>query len=102
MINFNQNILDRISAGVYFVDHDRVITYWSQGAENLSGFSANEVVGKMCAEFLSHVDENGNVLCGTHCPLLATIHDGQQRKAEVWMMHKLGTAGAGSGGGGPD
>ncbi len=83
-------ILDNISSGVYFVDMDRTITYWNKGAERLSGFSAEEVVGSQCANLLNHIDENGKELCGEHCPLLATIQDGNPRQAEVFMLHKMG------------
>jgi PAS domain S-box-containing protein len=48
---FYSKILDNISSGVYFVDKDRVITYWNKGAERLSGFTALEVVGLKCSSF---------------------------------------------------
>jgi diguanylate cyclase (GGDEF)-like protein/PAS domain S-box-containing protein len=85
-----REILEKISSGVYFVDRERVITYWNKGAERLSGFSASEVVGRRCAELLNHVDEKGEVLCGARCPLLKVIKDGQPRQAEVYMHHKMG------------
>jgi diguanylate cyclase (GGDEF)-like protein/PAS domain S-box-containing protein len=87
---FYSKILDNISSGVYFVDKERVITYWNKGAERLSGFTALEVVGKKCSSFLNHIDENGKVLCGDGCPLLGTMIDGNPRQAEVYMLHKLG------------
>ena len=88
--NFYLKILDHISSGVYFVDQDRTITYWNKGAETLSGYSAEEVVGKKCSEFLNHVDENGNVLCGNGCPLISTITEGAPHQAELYMLHKMG------------
>ncbi len=87
---FYSKILDNISSGVYFVDKERTITYWNKGAERLSGFKADDVVGTKCSSFLNHVDENGNQLCGDRCPLLGTILDGNPRQAEVFMLHKLG------------
>ncbi|MFC1461815.1 PAS domain-containing protein [Verrucomicrobiota bacterium] len=36
--------------GLYFIDRDRVITYWNKAAERISGFTADEVVGKSCAD----------------------------------------------------
>jgi len=87
---FYSKILDNISSGVYFVDAERTITYWNKGAERLSGFTAEEVIGSKCSAFLNHVDEHGNALCGEGCPLLGTINDKNPRQAEVYMMHKLG------------
>lgn len=88
--NFYLKILDHISSGVYFVDQNRTITYWNKGAETLSGYSAEEVVGKKCSEFLNHVDENGNVLCGDDCPLFSSIAEGAPHQVELYMLHKMG------------
>jgi diguanylate cyclase (GGDEF)-like protein/PAS domain S-box-containing protein len=87
---FYRTILDHIPSGVYFVDQERTITFWNRGAALLSGYSAEEVVGKKCSEFLNHIDEDGKVLCGDGCPLLATLSDGEPRQAEVYMLHKMG------------
>ena len=87
---FYSKILDNISSGVYFVDKERTITYWNKGAERLSGFKADDVIGTKCSSFLNHTDEKGNELCGDRCPLLGTIQDGNPRQAEVFMLHKLG------------
>lgn len=76
---------------MYFVDTERKITYWNQGAENLTGYSASESVGRSCYEnFLAHVDGKGCALCAGGCPLSKTIQDGQRREAEVFFRHKLG------------
>ena len=88
--SFYRNILDRITSGVYFVNRERFITYWNKGAEHLSGFSSEEVVGRACSQLLNHSDEDGRVLCGDSCPLMDTISDGAPREVEVLMLHKLG------------
>lgn len=88
--SFYLKILDHISSGVYFVDIERTITYWNKGAEKLSGYSANEVVGKKCSEFLNHVDKYGNTLCGDGCPLISTIKNGKPLETEAFMLHRLG------------
>ncbi len=86
-----QMVLDHLYDGVYFVDRDRVIRYWNKGAEKISGFSADEVVGRSCADnILTHVDESGNSLCLSMCPLHAAMEDGSDRQAEVYMHHKNG------------
>lgn len=87
---FYRDILDRITSGVYFVNQERVITYWNKGAERLSGYAAQEVVGFRCAEVLSHIDEFGRSLCGELCPLLDAMKDGAPRQAELFMLHKTG------------
>ena len=86
-----ERIIENLHDGLYFVDRDRVITYWNKAAKQISGFTANEVVGKSCSDnILTHVDSDGNNLCAGMCPLAATIADGKPREAEIYMHHKDG------------
>jgi diguanylate cyclase (GGDEF)-like protein/PAS domain S-box-containing protein len=76
---------------VYFVDKERTITFWNKGAEIITGFRAEEVIGTYCYnDLLRHVNENGCRLCMDGCPLHATIEDGLPRKASVYLHHKNG------------
>lgn len=84
-------IIDNLHDGLYFVDQNRIITYWNRAAERISGYSSAEVVGRSCADnILTHVDCDGIHLCVGGCPLAATIADGEDREAEVFMHHKDG------------
>jgi diguanylate cyclase (GGDEF)-like protein/PAS domain S-box-containing protein len=86
-----EKIVENLNDGLYFVDRNRVITYWNKAAERISGFAAREVLGKPCsANILNHIDSEGNKLCFGLCPLAATISDGKPRAAEVYMHHKRG------------
>jgi diguanylate cyclase (GGDEF)-like protein/PAS domain S-box-containing protein len=86
-----ERIIENLHDGLYFVDRDRVITYWNKAAEQISGFTANEVVGKSCSDnILTHIDSEGNSLCTGMCPLAGTIADGKPREAEIYMHHKDG------------
>lgn len=88
---FYRALLDEMTDGVYFVDRARTITYWSRGAERLTGHLAADVVGRKCNDMiLNHVDDHGRPLCGARCPLKATMIDGNARDAHVWMHHATG------------
>jgi diguanylate cyclase (GGDEF)-like protein/PAS domain S-box-containing protein len=88
---FYQELLDQVSDGVYFVTLDRRITYWNRGAERITGYGADEVLGHSCSEgILRHVDDTGRQLCLHGCPLLAVMKDGQPREAPVFLHHKDG------------
>jgi len=86
-----QRIVDNLHDGLYLVDRDRVITYWNKAAERISGFAADEVIGRHCSDnILTHIDGDGNSLCTGMCPLAATMADGTSRETEIYMHHKDG------------
>ena len=88
---FYKDLLDSITDGVYFVDLDRKIYYWNKAAERLSGYTAQEVLGKSCAEnLLRHIDDDGTELCMKGCPLAETMTHGKSREISVHMHHKFG------------
>lgn len=84
-------IIDHLFDGVYFVDRDRVITYWNLGAERITGYTASEVVGRSCRDgILNHVTPDGVPLCTGDCPLKGTMADGEPREADVFLHHAEG------------
>ena len=89
---FYKSLLDNLYDGVYFVDVERRITYWNRGAERLTGYNGEEVIGRHCREdILEHVDEKGTRLCETElCPAAKTLHDGLSREEEAFLHHKEG------------
>ena len=89
--NIPRNLLDILFEGVYFVDQDRRVTYWSKGAEQITGYQEQEVLGLRCRDsILMHVDEWGKDACDPSCLLADTIRDGGERQAELYLLHKGG------------
>ncbi|MGZ9234916.1 MAG: diguanylate cyclase domain-containing protein [Anaerolineales bacterium] len=89
--DFYKAIIDNLYDGIYFVDRDRVITYWNKGAERITGYSADQTIGRGCREnLLNHVTANGVELCSQNCPLAAVMEDGMEREAEVFLHHANG------------
>jgi sigma-B regulation protein RsbU (phosphoserine phosphatase) len=64
-------ILDSLHDGLYVCDTDRRIIYWSKSAERITGWHAEEVLGRRCSDgLLCHIDKDGRRLCGEEfCPL---------------------------------
>jgi len=84
-------IFDNLYDGLYVADRNRVIRYWNKAAERISGYAADEVIGKSGSDnILTHVDLEGNSLCLTACPPAMTIADGEARQAGVLLHHKTG------------
>ena len=89
--DFYKEIIDNLFDGIYFVDRDRVITYWNKGAERITGYSAEQTIGRACRDnLLNHVTANGVQLCLNNCPLAAAMEDGNDREAEVFLHHADG------------
>ncbi|MGE5642841.1 MAG: PAS domain-containing protein, partial [Byssovorax cruenta] len=89
--NFYKDIVDNLYDGIYFVDRDRVITYWNKGAERITGYPAEQTIGRGCREnLLNHVTASGTQLCLHNCPLAAVMEDGKEREAEVFLHHADG------------
>jgi len=88
---FEKAVVEQLNEGVYYVDLGRRIRYWNQGAERLSGFTPDDVVGRNCHDnLLNHVDAAGRSLCRNGCPLAATMRDGEPRETDVYLRHRQG------------
>ncbi len=84
-------LLDAIQEGIYIMDPSKKILFWNRGAENITGFSAKDVVGTSCGEnLLSHVDAKGNRLCSSGCPLLEVLAKGEEQETRLFLRHRSG------------
>lgn len=89
--DFRARILDSLYDGVYFVNRQREITYWNEGAERLTGFTAREILGSQCSDnLLSHVDDAGCNLCTRRCPLVVSMEEDRPLAHQLHLLHKEG------------
>jgi diguanylate cyclase (GGDEF)-like protein/PAS domain S-box-containing protein len=89
--DLHKTIVENLADGVYLVDRDRQITFWNGGAERISGYGSDRVVGHRCYDnILGHVDAAGTSLCHTACPLAQTMDDGNPREVSIWLKHADG------------
>jgi sigma-B regulation protein RsbU (phosphoserine phosphatase) len=81
-------IIDSLSDGIYVCDLERKITYWSKSAERITGWSAEDVVGKQCFDnVLCHIDKDGHQLCGEEfCPLHRSMITGASSKGSLLVF----------------
>lgn len=85
------NIINSLHEGIYFVDMNRTISFWNRGAQEITGFSKEEIVGKKCQHcVLNHIDEEGTPMCIVGCSLFKTLEDGEERQYRVFVRHKEG------------
>ena len=86
-----RGLLDELEEGVYFVDRTERIQFWNRGAEAITGFSRDEVVGRTCADnLLCHVDSSGRFLCTNGCPLRRVFLTGVPIETDACLYHKEG------------
>lgn len=86
-----QNLLENLYEGVFYVDLNRKIKYWSKGAEKITGYTSEEMIGKYCGKtYLAHTTLNNEPLCETGCLFRETLLTGTYRKSEVFLKHKKG------------
>lgn len=82
-------LLDTIFDAIYIVDKTRTIKYWNKAAETLTGFTSDEVINKKCADnILNHIDENGNLLCRSNCPLVKCMVNDHAISEKVYPQRK--------------
>ncbi len=60
-------ILDSVADGVFTVNQDFIVTSFNKAAEQITGHSAKEVLGKQCRDIL------GSELCATACPIAKAL-----------------------------
>jgi PAS domain S-box-containing protein/diguanylate cyclase (GGDEF)-like protein len=83
--------LDNLPVGVYMVDTELRIVFWSRGAERISGYLAQDMLGRHCREkLLVDLDENNPVACGEACQLTDSMRNGQAYEADVLLRHRAG------------
>ena len=89
--SFYRDVIDNLFDGVYFVGRDRTITYWNKGAEELTGYSSSNALGKSCHDsFLAHVNDSGQSLCESGCPIKIALEEGKENENELYLHHKDG------------
>ena len=83
--------LEGLPTGVCLVDLERRILLWSKGAEEITGYLAQEVIGRPCGEnLLMYCEEKEACLCGVACPMEPTLRDGRLHTVEAFLRHKDG------------
>lgn len=88
---YEQELYDSMFEGLYIVNKERKIEYWNKSAEDITGYLAQDMVGKYCYDgILRHVDDKGTLLCHNGCPLQNTIKTEEHMEQRVYLHHKMG------------
>ncbi len=63
--------------GVYAVDAEQRIVFWSRTAEKLTGSAACEVIGRPCFDVMLGGDYDGHPFCRRDCPTIVSARRGR-------------------------
>lgn len=84
-------LLNHIQEAIYFVDRQRMITFWNHGAEKITGYIRSEVEGRRCpSNIILQLNSHNMSICHENCPIMKTIQDGSIRDVTAFLQHKAG------------
>lgn len=84
-------VLESLKIGVCVVDPDRKIAFWNDGAEEITGYLRQEVLGRTCREdLLIPYDESNLGPSEQVSPFLTAMRDGNAHEVRVFLHHKAG------------
>ncbi len=86
-----QTVLDNLQTGVYMVDRSRRIRFWNEGAEQITGYLRQDVVGRFLREhLLARSDAAVDLDLDPTDPINVVFRDGKPSSMEVSILHKDG------------
>jgi PAS domain S-box-containing protein len=87
----HRRVLESLEDGVYLVDSSRCIVYWNEGAERITGYRRQDVIGRPCGgNLLLYCSDAGFALREQDYPLSTTMADGRSRRLDAFLKHQLG------------
>lgn len=75
----NQLLLESLGEGIYGVDREEQLTFINSVGATLLGWTHDELLGKPIHELIHYAHADGSHYPAAHCPILATLTDGQPR-----------------------
>jgi diguanylate cyclase (GGDEF)-like protein/PAS domain S-box-containing protein len=84
-------VLDSLPVAVCAVDREGKVILWNDGAERVTGYLRQDVLGRLCTEaFLEHADTDNNPMEGNALPLVETMRDGKCVTLRASLRKKSG------------
>ena len=77
----------RAGDGVYAVDSQQRIVYWSKTAERLLGHRATQVLGRQCYDVIAGGDRRGHPFCRQGCPVIECALKGRASESYEVLTH---------------
>ena len=89
--DFFRNVLESLQTAVYMVDRDQKVIFWNDGAERITGYLRQDVVGRSCREEVLALDESANsFVSDANGAIRSALRDGKPAVANISIRHKEG------------
>ena len=86
-----RDILHGLQIGVSVLDLQKKIVFWSDGAEQITGYARIEVLGHTCTDnILQHCNQNACNLCAERCPIVTALHGAKPVEGIGFIHHRSG------------
>ena len=86
-----QSVLEGLQTGIYFVDRARRILFWNDGAEKITGYLRQDIVGRFLRDhFFAATDETNGAESDAGDPVNLVFRDGIASTTQVSILHKEG------------
>lgn len=85
------DILNELRIGVSVLDLQKKIVFWSDGAEQITGYTRIDVLGHLCSDnILLHCNQNRCEMCNETCPLITSLREAKPVESVTFIRHKSG------------
>jgi diguanylate cyclase (GGDEF)-like protein/PAS domain S-box-containing protein len=86
-----RDILDGLQIGVRVLDLQKKIVFWSDDAEQITGYARIDVLGHSCTDnILQHCNQISCEMCAGKCPMATALNDARPVEAMSFIHHKSG------------
>lgn len=86
-----RRVLESLQTAVYLVDREQKIIFWNDGAERITGYLRQDVVGRSCGEEVLALDESKNsFVSDANEAIRSALRDGEAAVANISIRHKEG------------
>ncbi len=86
-----QSVLEALQTGIFLVDRSRRIRFWNDGAERITGYIRQDVVGRLLRDhFLKIPDQSEGAEADVEDPISVVFRDGKASASEGSILHKEG------------
>ena len=65
-------LISKADEGVYAVDSEQKIILWNGRAQEILGYTSEEVIGRYCYDLIAGTDDKGKMQCYKNCAVMQT------------------------------